>query len=112
MYNAEETHEKLKAKQEVTPREFVHFLNSNKHALLAWCIENNAGNINNTLRHQLGYSELSFEPNHKKIARIISMIIDTDNKKELHAVLHNFQLKEENLSPELIRELKLTFSEN
>lgn len=105
-------HDRLKKKQPVTEQEFVSFLQANKHALFAYLIENNAGNINDTLRHKLGYRfELGFAPDKVKIASIINKLIDKDDKNELHAVLSNFKLNEKNLTPELIHELKSAFNE-
>jgi hypothetical protein len=111
MQDTQDIHARLKKKQPVTEQEFVSFLENNKHALFAFLIENTAGNINDTLRHKLGYSfELGFAPDKLKLASIINKLIDKDDNKELEAVLSNFKLKEEKLSPVLIQELKNTFT--
>lgn len=100
-----EIEKKVRAKQPVTVDEYLYLLNQSQQAFWAFLISNNPGNVNDTLRHKLAapYTELGFNPDKVKLARIIEMIMQKNDESELMEVLKNFELKTEGLDEEFIK---------
>lgn len=106
MFDLKDIEARYHAKKRLTEDEYLHLLQNNGSAKWAFLIRNNAGNINHTLRHILGYTELGFYPNEIAIAKQISMMRERNEIAELQKVLSNFVLIEKGYSPSFIQKLK------
>lgn len=101
---------KIINKRQVTTDEYLDLIQNDTHALWAFLISNNAGNINNTFRNKLGYTELTFEPNQKALARLIEQLLQKEEKTELTNVLDRFELNTKGLSPDFVTKFITFFS--
>lgn len=110
MYNLQEIKNKVANKIPVSNDEYLFLIANDNSAFWAFLISNNAGNINNTLRHQLGYIELGFEPSPKALARIIETLLIKGEKAELEKVMQNFVLDTRGLDSEFVQKFTNHFS--
>lgn len=103
---------RVKTNKPVTPAEFAYLIANDREAFMAFLIANNPGSMNNILRHQLGYTfELGFTPDPAKIQRIVQMILDNNNTKEIQTIAQNFKLNLNGLSPELYQAIHTQFNQ-
>ena len=93
----------------VSPAENVAFIRSNPEALAAFMIENNPGNVNQTLR-KLGYNHLGYIPNKVALARQMQIFIDKADVKLIKEIMDNFNLNRSVLTPEFLVEFDKVFS--
>jgi len=108
--NLDAIKKRIQNRQPVTESDYLELLRHDKHTFWAFLISNNPGNVNDTLRHKLGYIELGFNPDQKAIARIIEIMIARQEVGELEQVLKNFALKTDGLTPEFINALQTEFT--
>jgi hypothetical protein len=106
MFDFEEIKQRVLSGNPVSEKEYAYLLRHNKAAFFAFMIRNNPGSVNNVLRHELGYTELPFAPDLKKMARIIGMMIEKGEANELHTLLSNFKLDLSKVTPELQSEIE------
>lgn len=104
MYDLKEIAGRVSKGVHVNTNEYLHLLKNNIVALWGFMISNNPGNINNTLRHQLGYIELGFNPNPLAIGKQIEMLYDKNEADEIATIKKSFILNEKGLEPGFINE--------
>lgn len=101
---------RLKAGYMVSEQEKAYLLSRNPYALAAFMIENNPGSVNYRLRNTWGYNHLTFEPDAKKLARQMEIIIQRRDREVFEDVVRNFNLVPDGLSPEFIQEFVKAFN--
>jgi hypothetical protein len=106
MYDLNDIAARVRSGQRVSTDEYLFLLKHSEAAQLAFMVSNNPGNVNNTLRHQLGYIELGFNPNPVAISAQLEMMLSKGERAELDTVKANFQLIEKGLDPAFINALK------
>lgn len=105
MYDLNEIASRVRSGKKVTTEEYLALLQGNEEAQFAFMISNNPGNVNNTLRHQLNYVELGFNPDPIAISAQIQMMLNNNERAELELVKHNFKLNPAGLDPQFINAL-------
>jgi hypothetical protein len=106
MYDLNEISNKVKNGIPVTVEEYIFLLQNSDAALWGFMIHNNPGNIHNTLRHKLGYSELGFNPDPIALSSQITMMVQKGDTKELDKVIKDFVLIEQGFDPLIINTVK------
>jgi hypothetical protein len=109
MFDLKELLHKLANRVPLTTEEYIFVVQNSDKALWGFMISNNPGNINNTLRHKLGYSELGFNPNPTAIAAQIDMMIKKGEADEIDLVIKNFRLNTDGLDASFINEFNQLF---
>lgn len=100
--------DKVKQGLPVTHDEFVELITNDNEALFTFMIQNNPGSMNNVLRNQLGYThELGVRPDAMAMGRVIQMILEKGDTKELAAILTNFRFDLNKISPKLLETINL-----
>ena len=101
---------KLKNNQELTIDETAFLIKNDVYSKLKFLMDNNLASINDTLKYKLGYSDLPFEPNRKKIEGYIDLMIKSGDKEKLQFIVNNFlpdkMVNNYTTSPELLKKLK------
>ncbi len=92
----------------VSPAENVAYIRGDSEALLAFLIENNPGNVNQTLR-KLGYSHLGYLPNKTALSRQLQIFVDKNDVNSINEILNNFNLNRSLLTPEFLKEFDKVF---
>lgn len=95
----------------VNDAEKAFLLRHNPYALAAFMIENNPGSLNLRLKTRWGYTHLGFEPDVKKLARQLEILIQTKESEVFGDLVKNFNLIPTGLSPQFIQELTNQFNQ-
>lgn len=103
-----DTEQRLKSGKQITMAERAHLIANNKFAFWAFLVENNPGNINNTLKNKMGYSYLGFKPDHKTISGIISNLLQKNDTENLNTLLGSYQFNPNVAIPEELKAELLT----
>lgn len=90
----------------VTEEEYAYLLRNDPSAFFGFLVSNNPGQLNDLLRHKLNYTELSFAPDQKAIARLLDIIIDSKNQSEFDFITENVKIDTSKISPELLEAIQ------
>lgn len=84
----------LRAKQKgavLSEQEKAHLITNNKHALIAFLIQQNPGYFNDVLKNQLGYNYLPFKPDHKAIGKIMETLLEKNETETVNKILAEYK---------------------
>jgi hypothetical protein len=104
----EQTRQKIANGIPVSAAENVAFLRNSVPAMIAFMIENNAGNVNQTLR-RLGYNHLGYMPNPVALVRQMQIFLDKNDVESVREVMKNFNVNRSLLTPEFLKEFDKSF---
>lgn len=107
--NLEEIQTRMLAKSPVTEAEKAAVIRNNPHALAAFMVGNNPGNVNFQLRN-MGYSHLPFAPDRVALARQMDLLINDNKRDTLDELANNFEVLPDGLHPEFLNEITNQFS--